>query len=90
MADALARLLEGVSRNDLARRSAAITARYRAGEGSQHAVRDRLDPERTFRNVEIDLPPMSGGTPKKIPVYRRIYDLVTRFGGRRYAKQILA
>jgi len=43
MADALARLLEGVSRNDLARRSAAITARYRAGEGSQHAVRDRLD-----------------------------------------------
>ncbi|MBN1510078.1 MAG: AAA family ATPase [Sedimentisphaerales bacterium] len=46
--------------------------------------------ERTFRNVEIDLPPMSGGAPKKIPVYRRIYDLVTRFGGRRYAKQILA
>ncbi|MBK9081436.1 MAG: methyltransferase domain-containing protein [Rhizobiales bacterium] len=43
MADALARLLEGVSRNELAQRSAAITARYRAGEGSQQAVRDRLD-----------------------------------------------
>jgi ribosomal protein RSM22 (predicted rRNA methylase) len=40
---ALARLLEGVSRNELARRSAAISAHYRAGRGSLAAVRDRLD-----------------------------------------------
>ena len=45
--------------------------------------------ERTFRDVEIELPPMNGGEPKKTPVYRRIYELVTRFGGRRYAKQLL-
>ena len=39
----LAALLDGVSRADLARRSAAITQAYRAGAGSEIAVRDRLD-----------------------------------------------
>jgi ribosomal protein RSM22 (predicted rRNA methylase) len=39
----LAALLDGVSRADLARRSAAITQAYRAGAGSESAVRDRLD-----------------------------------------------
>jgi ribosomal protein RSM22 (predicted rRNA methylase) len=39
----LAALLDGVSRADLARRSAAITQAYRAGVGSEIAVRDRLD-----------------------------------------------
>lgn len=43
MAGALARLLEGVARTELATRSAAITARYREGGGSDLAVRDRLD-----------------------------------------------
>ena len=43
MAAGLARLLEGVSRAELARRSAAITAHYRDGRGSHLAVRDRLD-----------------------------------------------
>lgn len=41
--DGLARLLDGVSRADLARRSAAITDHYRSGRGSHLAVRDRLD-----------------------------------------------
>lgn len=41
--DALARLLDGVSRADLARRSAAITDHYRSGRGSDLAVRDRFD-----------------------------------------------
>lgn len=39
----LARLLDGVSRAELARRSAAITEHYRAGRGSDLAVKDRLD-----------------------------------------------
>ena len=43
MRDRLAALLEGVSRADLARRSAAITALYRAGRGSDVAIADRLD-----------------------------------------------
>ena len=36
-------MLDGVSRADLARRSAAITQAYRGGAGSEIAVRDRLD-----------------------------------------------
>ncbi|MBL8587418.1 MAG: methyltransferase domain-containing protein [Methylobacteriaceae bacterium] len=43
MREALAALLHGVSRADLARRSAAITALYRAGRGSDVAIADRLD-----------------------------------------------
>lgn len=43
MSGELARLLEGVSRKALAERSAAITAHYRAGRGSQSAVRDAMD-----------------------------------------------
>jgi ribosomal protein RSM22 (predicted rRNA methylase) len=39
----LAAQLEGVSRAELARRSAAITQAYRSGQGSHLAVRDRLD-----------------------------------------------
>ena len=39
----LAALLDGVSRTQLARRSAAITRAYRGGVGSEIAVRDRLD-----------------------------------------------
>lgn len=43
MREALAALLQGVSRAELARRSAAITALYRAGRGSDVAIADRLD-----------------------------------------------
>ena len=43
MREALAALLHGVSRAELARRSAAITALYRAGRGSGVAIADRLD-----------------------------------------------
>lgn len=43
MTNPLAPLLEGVSRRELAKRSAAITARYRDARGSDVAVRDRLD-----------------------------------------------
>lgn len=39
----LVALLDGVSRVELARRSAAITQTYRSGQGSHLAVRDRLD-----------------------------------------------
>lgn len=39
----LAALLDGVSRAELARRSAAITQAYRSGQGSHLAVRDRFD-----------------------------------------------
>jgi len=46
--------------------------------------------ERTFRNAIVELPSMDGKTTKKAPVYRNIYNLITQFGGRRYAKQILA
>lgn len=40
---ALARCLEGVSRNELAERQARISERYRAGKGSDQAIRDDLD-----------------------------------------------
>lgn len=43
MMDALGALLEGVSRADLARRSAAISETYRAGRGTDRAIRTRLD-----------------------------------------------
>lgn len=43
MADRLTALLDGVSRADLARRSAAITEHYRAGRGTDRAIRTRLD-----------------------------------------------
>ncbi|MBL8587212.1 MAG: SAM-dependent methyltransferase, partial [Methylobacteriaceae bacterium] len=43
MREALTPLLEGVARAELARRSAAITDHYRAGRGSDLAIRDRLD-----------------------------------------------
>lgn len=40
---ALERRLEGVSRNELAERQARISERYRAGKGSDQAIRDDLD-----------------------------------------------
>lgn len=44
---------------------------------------------RTFRDIEVELPPLAGGPPRKVPVYRNIHEIVTRYGGRRYARQLL-
>jgi hypothetical protein len=45
--------------------------------------------ERTFRNVAVELPSLEDGIIRHIPVYRNIFDLVTQFGGRRYARDLL-
>jgi len=45
--------------------------------------------ERTFRNVKVELPSIEDGTIRQIPVYRNIFDFVTQFGGRRYARDLL-
>jgi len=42
-----------------------------------------------FRPAEVDLPPMDGGEPRPVRVYEKILDLVTQFGGRRYAHELL-
>lgn len=45
--------------------------------------------ERTFCNSMIELPDMVDGVIRNVPVYKNIYDLVTQFGGRRYARDLL-
>lgn len=45
--------------------------------------------ERTFRNVAVELPSLEDGIIRQIPVYRNIFDLITQFGGRRYARDLL-
>ncbi len=45
--------------------------------------------EKTFSNAVVDLPPVEGGPPRQVPVYRNIYEVVKRYGGRRYANQLL-
>jgi energy-coupling factor transporter ATP-binding protein EcfA2 len=46
--------------------------------------------ERTFRDAIIELPSVNGGPPRRVAVYRNIFELVQRLGGRRYAHQIIA
>ncbi len=45
--------------------------------------------ERTFRDVPVEIPSMEDGTLRKVYVYRHIFDLVTQYGGRRYARDLL-
>jgi len=45
--------------------------------------------ERSFRNVAVEIPNIEDNTVRKIPVYRKIFDLVTQIGGRRYARDLL-
>ncbi len=45
---------------------------------------------RTFRDALVDLPPLAGGAPRPVPVYRNILEIVKQFGGLRYANQLLA
>lgn len=45
--------------------------------------------ERTYRDALVELPSMDGGSTKQVPVYRNIYELVKRYGGRRYANQLI-
>ena len=42
-----------------------------------------------FRRVNVDLPPLDGGPSRPAPIYREILELIKRFGGLRYAAQIL-
>lgn len=45
--------------------------------------------ERIFRKAMIELPELTGATTQTVPAYRNIFRLVTQYGGRRYAKQLL-
>jgi hypothetical protein len=45
--------------------------------------------ERTFRDVPVEVPSMEDGTIRKVYVYRRIFELITQYGGRRYARDLL-
>jgi hypothetical protein len=45
--------------------------------------------ERTFRDVPVEIPSMEDGTIRNIYVYRRIFELITQYGGRRYARDLL-
>lgn len=42
-----------------------------------------------FRNAIIDLPDINTGDINQLPLYKNIHNIITGFGGRRYAKQIL-
>ncbi|MHB9071265.1 MAG: AAA domain-containing protein [Sedimentisphaerales bacterium] len=43
-----------------------------------------------FRDAVVDLPEMDSGFVRQVPIYKNIYDIATRFGGRRYARQLIA
>ena len=43
----------------------------------------------TFCKLTLELPPIDEGPTQKVRVYQNIYDLIKRFGGRRYANQVL-
>ena len=43
----------------------------------------------TFRQAVVDLPGMNGDAAQSVRVYDNIYNLVSQFGGRRYARQLL-
>jgi hypothetical protein len=43
----------------------------------------------TFKRASIELPPLEGGPLSSVAVYRNIFDLAVRSGGRRYAWQLL-
>jgi hypothetical protein len=45
--------------------------------------------ERTFRDVPVEIPSMDDGTIRKVYVYRQIFELITQYGGRRYARDLL-
>jgi len=44
---------------------------------------------RTFRDIAIELPSLEDGAIRQVQAYAQIYELVQRFGGRRYADQVL-
>lgn len=43
----------------------------------------------TFGQATVDLPGMNGGPARSVRVYDSIHNLVSQFGGRRYARQLL-
>jgi hypothetical protein len=45
--------------------------------------------EDTWKHAEVPLPPLDGGPPKDVPVYRNILELARQAGGRRLARQVL-
>ncbi len=45
--------------------------------------------EETWKNAQVPLPPLDGGSPVDVPAYLNIIEQIRRSGGRRLARQIL-